>query len=227
MILDLGKLSNRDRYKLLAGSVVPRPIAWVTTVDDRGHVNLAPFSFFQVMGTSTPTIGIGISDHDDGRRKDTLRAIETTGTFVVSLTSMELVGMVDASSAEYPHGTNEAEELGIELVASPSTHVPRVEAAPAAFECSLVTIMPVGPDESWVVGAVTHAFIRDDIISNRGRIDYGRYQPLGRLVGDLYVRTDGIFSVDRSTGLTARVGSPGVGNDAGGGKPPGTSGSAA
>jgi flavin reductase (DIM6/NTAB) family NADH-FMN oxidoreductase RutF len=193
--VELAALTERERYKIMAGLVVPRPIAWVTSLDEAGTVNLAPYSFFQVMATVDCHIGLGISNHEDGRRKDTLAAIQATGEFVVNLCTVDFAETVDGSSAEFPPGYSEATHLGVELTDSKSVRVPRVAAAPASLECRLVQIMPMGSSEWWVVGQVTHATIKDTIMDARMHVDYQAYRPLGRLVATKYVDTREIFNV--------------------------------
>jgi flavin reductase (DIM6/NTAB) family NADH-FMN oxidoreductase RutF len=205
--VELARLTERERYKVMAGLVVPRPIAWVTSVDAAGSVNLAPYSFFQVMATVECHIGLGISNHEDGRRKDTLAAIEATGEFVVNLCTVDFAETVDRSSAEFPPGHSEAQLLGVELADSTSVRVPRVAAAPASLECRLVQIMPMGASEWWVVGRVTHAVISDAIMNARMHVDYQAYRPLGRLVATKYVDTRHIFSVNGARGLEPLLGS--------------------
>lgn len=191
----MAQLTDHERYKVLAGLVVPRPIAWITTRDEMGRVNLAPYSFFQVMATASCHIGVGISDHSDGRRKDTLRAIEATEEFVVNLCSADFAETIERSSEDLPLGVNEAEVLGVTLAPSTSTGVPRVAGASVSLECRLDRVLALNPTEAWVIARVHRAVVDDTVMDADLSVSYDRYQPLGRLIAGSYVTTERRFSV--------------------------------
>lgn len=197
MEVRLSALAESKRYNILAGLVVPRPIAWITTLDEAGRVNLAPFSFFQVMATRDCHVGIGISDHEDGRRKDTLVGMESIGEFVVNLADVDLATEVDGSSLRFPPGVSEAAAVGMTLLPCTSVRVPRVAQAPAALECELQQVLPMGEREWWVIGRVTHATLREDIVDDQLHVDYERYRPLGRLIGRQYLGAEHRFEVSQ------------------------------
>jgi flavin reductase (DIM6/NTAB) family NADH-FMN oxidoreductase RutF len=200
--LDMTALPERDLYKVLAGLVVPRPVAWVTSLDEAGCANLAPFSFFQVMSPASRRIGLGIGTHANGDEKDTLRCIRLMGEFVVNLCSVRHLDLVDASSAELPPGTSEAEQLDVRLVPGRRVSVPRIRDVPASLECRLDQVLPMGGGDWWVVGEVVHATVDESLVDSALHVDYASYRPLGRLVGSLYVDTDHLLVAERPGGRT-------------------------
>jgi flavin reductase (DIM6/NTAB) family NADH-FMN oxidoreductase RutF len=200
--LDLRTLPESSLYKVLAGLVVPRPVAWVTSLDEEGNVNLAPYSFFQVMSPARRRIGLGIGTHSSGDDKDTLRCIRQLGELVVNLCSVRHMALVDASSEELPPGVSEAERLGVRLEASRVVAVPRVRDVPASLECRLDQVLPLGSGDWWVVAEVVHATVDDALVDAALHVDYATYRPLGRLVGSMYVDTDHRLTADRASDST-------------------------
>jgi flavin reductase (DIM6/NTAB) family NADH-FMN oxidoreductase RutF len=187
MIIETSSLDPRDGYKLLTGAVVPRPIAWVSTVSAEGKLNLAPFSFFQGVCGDPPTVMISVGRRPDGELKDTgLNALEI-GEFVVNIVSLELGAAMNESSRDYPYGVSEFEPAGVQTAPSRLVRPPRVAEAPIALECRLIKRVNVGRDDNYSVlfGEVVCFYVRDDLY-DRGRIDFERLQPLGRLAGNLY-----------------------------------------
>jgi flavin reductase (DIM6/NTAB) family NADH-FMN oxidoreductase RutF len=135
MELDLeGKHAARS-YAVLVALVTPRPIAWVTTVNPEGVVNAAPFSFFNVLGSRPPIVGICPGDRDDGTPKDTARNIRLTHEFVVNLVDEDLAEPMNRTAASVPYGTSELEALGLSTRASAVIRPPRIAEAPASLEC--------------------------------------------------------------------------------------------
>ena len=138
-------LGQRETYKLLIGCVVPRPIAWVSTIDLAGVLNLAPFSFFNAIGSNPPAISISISYADAANpRKDTLRNISDTGEFVVNIVDEDLAQAMNATSANYPPNVDEFEIAGLSAAPCIAVRPPRVDGAPVSLECKLFTLVPVG-----------------------------------------------------------------------------------
>ena len=188
MDLTLSDLSARDRYKLLSALVVPRPIAWITTLNADGSVNAAPFSFFNLMGSRPPVVAIGPDDAADGTPKDTPRNIRRTGVFVVNVVSESVAAAMHASSAAYPPGASETDALGLATRSMSGTDVPRIADAPAALACREHTTLHVG-ETRVVLGVVEQLYVRDDLVdAERWRIDQAALQPVGRLGGGLYTR---------------------------------------
>ncbi len=197
--IDVASLDGADAYRLMTDVVVPRPIAWVTTVDEAGTVNLAPFSFFQGVCGSPPTIIVSVGRHRDGLHKDTGVNAMATGELVVNIVSDDLAEAMNVTCGEHPVGVDEMAIAG--LLAAPSAHVrpPRVAEAGVALECKLVQTVPVGrpPRDYLILIAEIIAFqIRDDLYRD-GRVDPVALAPLARLGGNRYRRGGEVFEMER------------------------------
>lgn len=200
MVIDPSTLTRQEVYKLLIGSVVPRPIAWVSSLSMDGVRNLAPFSFFTVVSTQPPMLSITLERRlGNDEWKDTLRNAQSTGGFVVNIVSLPLAQAMAESSVEHPPEIDEF--VVAEVTATPSCVVraPRVAEALVNIECELESVITPGSDHV-VIGRVVRYHVRDDLISH-GRIDIETLQPLGRLAGR-YTRVSEIFN------LTPRSQSP-------------------
>lgn len=196
MQFDPTQLDEHMTYKLLAGSVVPRPIAWVTTVDPSGAVNAAPYSFFNVMASDPPLIGFAISEKS-GRKKDTMTNIEAVGEWVVNIVPDSLAEQMNQTAAEYAPTVNELDEVHLGTIPSVKVRPPRIEASPIHMECKLRQILDLGANYQWVIGQVVLFHVNDDLLGERNRIDQHRLGALGRLIGDSYVRRGDIFELKR------------------------------
>ncbi len=161
-------------YKLLNSVVVPRPIAWVSTVDGQGGDNLAPHSFFTVSCVSPPVV-----QFTSVGRKDTLRNVEATGEFVVSFTPEALFEQVNATGTDFPYGVSEFDAVGLEREASERVAPPRVAASPVALECVLHSTLSFG-NSTVVFGRVVLAVVSDEVLRD-GRPEVRLLQPLSRL----------------------------------------------
>ena len=182
-----GDLSIDATYKLLTGLIVPRPIAWVTSLSEQGVVNLAPFSAFTFLSTKPPMIGISVTLRA-GALKDTARNIEASGEFVVNIADETLAGPLHLSSAEHPPETSEPALLGLDLAPSTDIAVPRLAAAPAAMECRLERIIGFGElGAQLMAGRIVRFHVRDDLLKD-GKIPTDRLRPLGRIAGPRYVK---------------------------------------
>jgi flavin reductase (DIM6/NTAB) family NADH-FMN oxidoreductase RutF len=181
--IDPEQLSEADRHKLLIGSVVPRPIAWTSTVDDNGIRNLAPFSFFTVVSGTPPLLAITVQapENRDGD-KDTLVNIRTTGEFVVNVVSAPLADAMWVSSQEHPAEVDEFALAGVTAQSSVVVAAPRVREALISMECVLDDIIQPGGD-SVVIGRITRFHVDDRLLDQRGHIDLATLQPLARLGG--------------------------------------------
>ena len=197
MQLDPQTLEPISVYKLLISSVVPRPIAWVSSVDAYGVRNLAPFSYFMAITDEPPTIAFSCSARETGK-KDTLRNVEATGEFVVNITDDDRAEAMNLSSGDYPP---EVDEFTVtKLTAAPSVLVkaPRVAEAPINMECKVVQILPVGKKANLVLGQIVQWHVRDDVYdAATGRLDMHRLRPVGRLCGNLYSHIHQIFEMKR------------------------------
>lgn len=169
----------RAFYRLLTAVVVPRPIAWVSTVSaaDPLSANLAPHSFFTVACTDPPIV-----QFTSVGRKDTLRNVEATGEFVVNFASEALFEQINASAVDFPAHEGEFDAVGIEREPSLRVKPPRVAASPVALECRLHSTLGIG-NSTLVLGEVVHAAVREDVIVD-GHPDIRRLRPLARLGGD-------------------------------------------
>lgn len=198
MELDPNAIGEAAAYKLLIGCVVPRPIAWVSTVDAAGVRNLAPFSFFMGVCGEPPTIAFS-SGPREGGRKDTVRNIEAGGDFVVNVVDDAHAEAMNATSGEYAPEVDEFAVAG--LTAAPGVRVkaPRVATAPIGLECRLVEIVRIGRGpHSVVFGEIVYLHVRDDLYdAATGRIDVAALRPVGRLAGHMYSRTHELFELKR------------------------------
>lgn len=205
MELDPGSITAPERYKLLIGCIVPRPIAWVSTVSPDGKsLNLAPFSFFNGVGSNPMTLLFCPANKPDGSEKDTLRNCKPAseggvGEFVINVATDALSRQVAGSSEPLPYGESEFDLTG--LTPAPSTVVkpPRVAQSPVAFECSTVQVIRTNPGQpaggNIVIGRVVHVFVRDDLVNQRYQIDQGKLDLIGRLGGLMYTRTRDRFEM--------------------------------
>ncbi len=185
MLIDPDALNPEATYKLLTGSVVPRPIAWVTTRSPGGGVNLAPFSAFTFLSTKPPMLGISVG-RKDGLMKDTGNNILATGEFVVHIPDASLLAAVHQSSIEYPADVSEVDVLGLATTASVRIGTPRLSAAPIAMECRLHQSIPFGVTGSaLMVGEVVAFHFRDGLVVD-GKVDTRALDPICRLGGPNY-----------------------------------------
>jgi flavin reductase (DIM6/NTAB) family NADH-FMN oxidoreductase RutF len=198
MQIDPQTAPQQSIYKLLIGCVVPRPIAWVSSLSEDGIANLAPFSFFMAVCNDPPTIAFS-SGRRAGNQKDTVRNVEYTQDFVVNLVDDALAEQMNLTSGEYAPDVDEFAVTG--LTAAPSTKVqaPRVAEAPINMECRVVQILPVGHGpHTLILGEIVQFHIRDDLYNpSTGRIDMYKLRPVGRLAGELYTHVHDIFEMKR------------------------------
>jgi len=195
MHIDLAPLERKERYKLIAGAIVPRPIALVTSLNADGSVNAAPFSAFNYMSEDPPLVALGIQVHPDashrrGERKDTARNIADRGTFVINLVDEPMLQAMVDCAVDFPEGDSEIERLGLSLEPIRDWPVPRVAAAPVAMACRRVVMLDFGSFRSVLIAEIASMWFRDDLIDPAtGRVALERYAPIGRLTGSSYCRT--------------------------------------
>lgn len=200
MEIDVASTPILDVYRTLVGVVTPRPIAWVTTLDGEGRVNLAPFSFFNAFGVNPPIVIFSPTLRRDGTAKDTLRNVQATGEFVLNAAVEELAEEVNLTSKTLPPGQSEAEEAGLVLVPSRKVRPPRVGRSPVHLECKLRQVIPIdaGPiAANLVIGEVLLIHVADDVLDELGRIDPRKYRTIARLGDDWYCRTTDLFTMPR------------------------------
>ncbi|MEO6245587.1 MAG: flavin reductase family protein [Opitutaceae bacterium] len=200
MRLDFATLQPRDAYGWMIATILPRPIAWVSTISGDGTTNLAPFSFFQGVTANPPTLMFVPVNTRDGAKKDTVRNIEAVPEFVVNLVPFALGEKMSATSAMLPHGDSEFEKFGIASAASERVRPPRVAAAPVAFECVLDRIVLIGEGPlaaNVIFGRILVAHVDDAVIGAEGLPDSAKLDLIGRLGGDGYTRTRERFEIER------------------------------
>ena len=201
MKLNPTDLTTSERYKLLIGTILPRPIAWVSTIDQAGNFNLAPYSFFTVAARDPMTLIFcpQVPLNEPREMKDTLRNIGLVPEFVVNLTDEATAEAMNLTATVLPPGRSEFEYAGLTPVPSETISVPRVAEAPAAFECTLQQIVTIneGPGGGYAVfGEVQHIHIRDDIYQD-GYVNLDALKPIGRLSGSGYTRVTDRFEMKR------------------------------
>lgn len=199
MLFDCASLSPENTYKLMVSTIVPRPIAWVTTLDAEGRPNAAPYSFFNAMSAAPPVICIGIGPKREGL-KDTGENIRRSGQFVVNLVPESMAEAMNVTAIEFPPGVDELVEAGLTPV--PSTHVapPRIAESPVAMECERIAVVEVGHGRAVVLGRVLAFHIDDACVLDPAKcyVDTPRLGLIGRMHGGgFYVRTSDRFEMPR------------------------------
>ena len=200
MYLDTREMSQRDAYRLLIGSVVPRPIGWVSTVSADDVGNLAPFSFFMAATGSPPTVVLSTSFRD-GEPKDTLRNVKEVPEFVLNVVSEAMGEAMNATSEEFPADVDELIAAGLTPAPSSRVRPVRVAEAPINMECKVVQFVPVGDPKAGstlIIGEILAWHIRDEVFdAERMRIRLDELKALGRMAGDGYTRTRDQFEMIR------------------------------
>jgi flavin reductase (DIM6/NTAB) family NADH-FMN oxidoreductase RutF len=187
-------------YKLMIGGIVPRPIAFVSTVSRAGVRNLAPFSFFTAASANPPVVCFApMVRGSDGQQKDTLRNVEETGEFVVNIVSEDFVEKMNICSAEFPPDVDEWEKSGLTPVASECVKPGRVQESRFQMECKLVDVVSVSKQPlggSLVLGEVLRFHVADELFDNY-RIAPEKLRAVGRMGGPSYARTTDRFDLER------------------------------
>lgn len=196
---DFAALSGRERYKLLIGAVVPRPIALVTSIDAQGRVNAAPFSFFNCLSADPAILALGVEYRPSGAQKDTGRNIRETLAFTVNIVSEALLVGMNICAVPFPPGTDELAEAG--LTARPGVRVPCpwIAEAPAAFECRHHTTLGIGNSREIILGEVLYAHFGADTVDERLHVDPAALDAVGRMGGHGYATTRERFDLPTMT----------------------------
>jgi flavin reductase (DIM6/NTAB) family NADH-FMN oxidoreductase RutF len=199
MEYDFRSMARMDRYKLLVSSIVPRPIALVTTVSKDGIVNAAPFSFFNAVSSEPPLVVLGLEVTDYAPRKDTGDNIRDTGEFVVSLVSEAIAQSMNLCAADFPPEEDELAAAGLTAVPSRLVRPPHIREAPVSFECRRMTTMEVGTGNRVVIGEVVYMHIDDAFVDqDKLYVDAPAMKLIGRMHGrGWYVRTGDAFDMPR------------------------------
>lgn len=195
---DTAELSARDAYRLLISAIVPRPIAWVSTVSPEGALNLAPYSFFNGVASDVPTVMFAAVAKADGSPKDSLRNARDTGEFVVNLADEALAEALNHTSGTWAHGVDEFSKAGLEAAPSSLVRPPRVAAAPVALECRVSQLVEVtGSSSVLVLGRVMMIHVRQALLGDDNLVVAERFRPLARLGRDEYTTLGRVFSLGR------------------------------
>ncbi|CAN0172777.1 unnamed protein product [Phaeothamnion confervicola] len=190
MEIALADVSPLERYKLLIGLVVPRPIAWISTLSENGVANCAPFSFFNVVAEEPPLCIVSFNARSDGRMKHSLKNALRTGEFVVNLVDEASANAMQASSAELPEDESEFDRAGLTSMACTVVKHPRIAEAAASFECRLWKHLPIGPGRDMIFGEILVVHAREGVIDPATkRISETAYRPIGRLYASRYCTT--------------------------------------
>ncbi len=200
MLFECDKTTSENIYKLLVSTVVPRPIAWVTTQDVDGTVNAAPFSFFNAVSGDPPVVVFGIGGRGPGDIKDTGGNIRRTGQFVVNLVSNALAEQMNITAIDFPKEVNELAEAGLSIASSSKVKPPRIAESPVSFECERLVVVEVGIDRAVVLGKVVAIHIADEFVLDPVRcyVDTPNLDLIGRMHGrGWYSRTTDRFEMPR------------------------------
>ena len=186
MQFEMEKTPHRQVYNLLIGLVAPRPIAWVTSMDEDGQLNAAPFSAYNYLCTDPPIVGMGVTNRSGDRftPKDTARNIRRTGEFVINVVTDDLLDQMNICATEFPAGVNELEMAGLTTTPSSMVKVPRIAEAHAALECREFTSMEIGRSRI-ILGRVVAMYVEDRFVDPAGP----------------YIKADELHAVGRMNGL--------------------------
>lgn len=186
MEIDPNQNTMLQNYKIMTGLVVPRPIAWVSTLNEEGATNLSPFSAFTFCSHKPPMVAISIGRKEGKLLKDTGHNILRTGEYVVNIVNSAALELMHNSSAIVPPDISEAEALGLGQIPSTTVAPPRIAEAPASLECRLQMAIPLGEEHNMLmIGEVMRFHVRDDLISD-GKIETVALDPIARLGGPNY-----------------------------------------
>jgi flavin reductase (DIM6/NTAB) family NADH-FMN oxidoreductase RutF len=181
---DFDTLSARERYKLMIGTIIPRPIALVTSVDEDGRVNAAPFSFFNCLSADPPIIALGVELKPDMSFKDTSHNIRMTEVFTVNIVSHAIAEAMHVCAAKYPRGVDELKEAGLTAMPGVKVASPYIREAPAALECRRHMTLELGKSRQIILGEIVYAHYQDGIVDERLHVDPAGIDAIARLGGD-------------------------------------------
>jgi flavin reductase (DIM6/NTAB) family NADH-FMN oxidoreductase RutF len=194
VFFDMSVLDAAFRYRLMASTIVPRPIAWVTTRNAAGQVNTAPFSCFAMMGSAPPLVVIGMQARPDGRDKDSLANARATGELVVNLVARHDGAAMAVTAHDYETGVDEAALAGLDLLPSSRVGPPRIASAPVSLECKISEIIATGEAQTLLIARIEAMHVADHAVLDpaRGTIDTPALELLGRMEGPgWYTRCEG------------------------------------
>ena len=198
MEIDITALPPIEQYKLLSSTVVPRPIALVTTISDEFGDNAAPYSFFNCMGEDPPVMVLGLETKRHNQAlKDTTVNIRDNGQFVIHLVDEAMAQAMNICAIDFPSNISEVEEAGLTLTPSRVVRPKRIVEAPVAFECEKIALLQIGPTRNIAIGKVVRMHVRDGLLDPvTYYINPELYRPIGRLFGKLYSRLNDRFEME-------------------------------
>ncbi|QDY71078.1 flavin reductase family protein [Qingshengfaniella alkalisoli] len=195
-VLDFSSLSPREAYKVMIGTIVPRPIAWVTTVSPDGVVNAAPYSFFNCLSADPPILALGVENKPDKSFKDTAYNIRTTECFTVNIVGRDNAEAMSVTAAGFEPDVDELQMAGLTSVAGTEVACPRIAEAPVAFECRRYLGIEVSSAREIILGQIVMAHVREDIIDlDTFYSDHARLDAIGRMGGNGYAGTLDYFDL--------------------------------
>jgi flavin reductase (DIM6/NTAB) family NADH-FMN oxidoreductase RutF len=192
MLIDFSAIDARKAYFWMSSTITPRPVAWVSTRSKTGVANLAPFSFFQMVTASPPTLMLSPMLHQNGSIKDTTRNIMENGEFVVNLVPFPLVDAMNATSFSYEADVSEIDRCSVATLPSERVRPPRIAGVPVSFECKLASIQAYPeqhPSCHIVLGEVLFAHVDETILDEHGQVDPARLDVVSRMGANWYGRT--------------------------------------
>jgi len=194
-------LDQKAIYKLLTGAVIPRPIGWISTISEDKIANLAPFSFFNVVGDDPPHIMFSTA-HSNDHKKDTLTNVLQTKQFVVNMVTEEIVEQMNITGQNVPHDVDEFQLAGLTPIASAKVKPPRVKESPISFECELVHHYTLENHKfggaTIVIGRIVMFHFDDSVLLEDHKINLETYKPVSRLAGANYAKLGELFAIKRN-----------------------------
>ncbi|MCQ9278374.1 flavin reductase family protein [Staphylococcus borealis] len=197
--IDPKQLSEVQNYKLLSGSIIPRPIAFVTSSDSEGRLNAAPFSFFNIVNNAPPMIAIS-AQRKGGKRKDTAINIENVKSFVVHITDEDNVEEINKTAAPIQPEDNELDLTELHMITSDIIDVPAIKEAKIRFECQLEQMILLGSEDEGadlIIGTIVKYHIQDDVYFGDSKINANQLKPVARLAGNDYAKLGEQFTIER------------------------------
>ena len=197
------EIDNRNLYGFFTSAVIPRPIAFVSTIDSQGRVNLSPFSYFNVVSTRPPMLIFApVRSARNGQQKDTYENVKEVAECVIHIVNYTVAEQMNATSAAFPRGVNEFREVGLTEVPSDLVRPPRVKECPIAFECKVTQVIELGESGgagNLVLCEILKIHADESILTEEGKVDAAKLDVIGRLGGNQYVRVtpENIFEVKK------------------------------
>lgn len=195
-LFDMHTLDEREKYRILTSCIVPRPIAWVTTMDSEGICNAAPFSFFTGVSIEPPLVIFAV-ERRHGKKKDTVINIEQTNEFVINIVTVHNVQQMNETSRDFTVGENEFEKAGLTAIPSHTVIPPSIGESPIHLECVLDRIIEIGSSpHSLVIGEVKLISVDSALLKDE-RVDMKELEVVGRMGGKYYLKSDALFELER------------------------------